>query len=308
MEPNSPQNTGPAAILVNIAAGEIASSLPRIRERLSSAGILGEWIEAEGPSSELSHAATDAYKRGIRNFLIVGGDGTVHHFVNALRDKDYVFAVLPAGGGNDFAAALNVGATLDQAISRLRFLRPRRLDVMRVRTSEGNDCLAIASCGLGIDARAAHLAAARYRRWKGRSRYLASALHAAVRFQGVEVEVEIEVPQRETIRARTLTTSVLNTPTFGAGIRLAPSAKLNDGYLDLALVRYRSLPRLLALIPNLLISGNLPESWVTRFRVKKLRIRTDDPEVVQGDGEVLGTTPVEIEILENYLCVNAGEI
>jgi len=90
--------------------------------------------------------------------------------------------------------------------------------------------------------------------------------------------------------------SFLNTPTFGAGIRLSPDAKIDDGLLDYAFLPELRLGQILRALPQLLFSGALNLPNIKRKQVRKVRIETEAPAYFQGDGELMGLTPVEIEV------------
>jgi diacylglycerol kinase (ATP) len=111
--------------------------------------------------------------------------------------------------------------------------------------------------------------------------------------------VRAEFPQGELppIEAKALLAAVLNTPSYGAGIRLAPEALLDDGWLDAVIVGNLSVLQVLALLPRLLKSGELRTPHVKRLRVRAVKFTTDRPCLFHGDGEILGPTPVEIEIV-----------
>jgi diacylglycerol kinase (ATP) len=97
--------------------------------------------------------------------------------------------------------------------------------------------------------------------------------------------------------AKALLAAVLNTPTYGAGIRLAPDALLDDGWLDAIVVEDLNTLQVLALLPRLLKSGELRTPRVKRFRVKSVKLTADRPCLFHGDGEILGPAPVQIDVV-----------
>jgi diacylglycerol kinase family enzyme len=97
--------------------------------------------------------------------------------------------------------------------------------------------------------------------------------------------------------------AVLNTPSYGAGIHLAPEAKTSDGALDLVILEDRSIFKTLCLLPWLWAKGHLHTDHVQRFRVTCARIETARPCYFHGDGEILGRTPVEISVVPQRCCV-----
>lgn len=105
------------------------------------------------------------------------------------------------------------------------------------------------------------------------------------------------------MEVNSLLAAVLNTPTYGSGIRLAPDARLDDGWLDAVIVEDLSVFEVLKLLPRLLKSGELRTPHVQRVRVDAVKFTTDRPSMFHGDGEILGPTPVEIEVVRQAVRV-----
>jgi diacylglycerol kinase (ATP) len=88
-------------------------------------------------------------------------------------------------------------------------------------------------------------------------------------------------------------------------LRVAPAAKINDGWLNLSFVRKLTAMEVLGLLPRLLNDGTLPESYLQQRRARRVVLRADRPCFFQGDGEIFGPAPVEIEVLPGALKVLA---
>jgi diacylglycerol kinase (ATP) len=102
-----------------------------------------------------------------------------------------------------------------------------------------------------------------------------------------------------------LLAGVLNTPSYGAGLRLAPDARIDDGLLDVVLLEDLSALSVLRLLPRLMGSGKLRTARVKRWKVKRVRMCADRPSLFHGDGEILGPAPVEIEVVPGAVQVLA---
>ena len=100
-----------------------------------------------------------------------------------------------------------------------------------------------------------------------------------------------------------LLAAALNTPTIGGGLRLAPEARLDDGMLDLVMIEMLPKSEVLALIPRLFLTSQLKSKRAERMRANKIRFSVGSETSFQGDGELLGKTPVEIETLHQALRV-----
>jgi diacylglycerol kinase (ATP) len=296
----------PAVVFVNPAAGSgrAESCLPRVRKAFEAACVPAEFISI-GSAEELESSTVAAIKSGKRLLFGLGGDGTFHRLVNAAYGFDVVLGVLPAGGGNDFAAALQLPEDPVAAAEVVLRGQPKRVDLARARIGDGRVRVYLGGGGLGIDAEAARYASGAFRRLPGRSRYVASALRAFCTHRAIGVRAEFPFSDLEPIQSKCLLAAVLNTPTYGAGIRLAPEARLDDGWLDAVIVEDLSAFRVLGLLPQLLKSGELRTPHVKRLRVQAVKFTTDRPCTFHGDGEILGPTPVEIEIVPQAVRVLA---
>ena len=298
----------PAVVFVNPSAGggRSLSCIPRIRKVFEAACVPAEFLFAEGPG-DLETKALAAIKSGKRLLFALGGDGTFHELVNAAYGPDVVLGVLPAGGGNDFAAALQIPKDTVAAAEAVIRGKPKWVDLARVRTADGRVRLYSGGGGLGIDAAAAELANGAFRRLPGRSRYLASALWAFCGHRAISVRVEFPGSDLPSIEVDALVAAALNTPSYGAGIRLAPDARLDDGWLEAVIVEDLSAFQVLILLPHLARSGELRTTRIKRFRVRAVKYSTDRSCFFHGDGEILGPTPVEIEIVPQAVRVLTPE-
>jgi len=79
-------------------------------------------------------------------------------------------------------------------------------------------------------------------------------------------------------------------------VRLAPDAAIDDGSLQVVLIEVLSKLRVLTLLPRLMRSGELRTPRVKRWRAQRVKLTTNRPCFFHGDGEILGLTPVEIEV------------
>jgi len=231
---------------------------------------------------------------------VLGGDGTFQVLLNALAGvSGVVLGVIPAGGGNDLAAAIGLPQDPLLAADLLLDGQAAFLDAALARTADGKERLYAGGGGVGLDAEAARYAGGVYRNLRGRSRYLLSAVRALMGFHSIRLRALIGSGQQVEINANALLLGVLNTPSYGAGLRLAPDAQTNDGKLDLVLLEELSFLEVLALLPSLARRGELRTAHIQRFRVDRVLIETHRPCSFHGDGEILGSTPVEVAVVPN---------
>ena len=293
-------------VFVNRAAGRhrAASYLPRLQTLFESRGFVVQFVETSG-ADELESAARSAIDENHRVLLAFGGDGTFQALVNGVYGSDAMIGILPAGGGNDFAAALGLPSDPVSAAQIILKSKPHSVDMVRVRTADGRTRLYVGGGGIGLDAEAALLANGPYRRLPGRLRYVASALRALSEHLPLQVRLEFPGENLQPVETVSLLVGVLNTPAYGAGLRLAPEARIDDGLLQVVLLEDLSAFSVLRLLPRLMGSGELRTSRVKRWGVRSVRISADRPCLFHGDGEILGPAPVEIEVVPNAIQVLA---
>jgi diacylglycerol kinase (ATP) len=296
----------PSVVFVNSTAGRGRASvyLPRIQRLFEASQVQAQFV-ATTSAPELESSAQKAIMQGRRMLFAMGGDGTFQALVNAAFGADVLLGVLPSGGGNDFASALGLPDDPLEAAEAILRGKPRFVDLVKVRTSEGRTRFYVGGGGIGLDAAAAVFASGAHRRFPGRLRYIASALRALVGF--VPLEVHIEFPGSNLIPQDTkaLVAAVLSTPTYGAGLRLAPGAAVDDGLLHVVLIEDIGTLGVLRLLPRLMGSGQLRTSRVQRWQTRRVRLTTSKPCLFHGDGEIIGTTPVEIEVVPSAIKVLA---
>jgi len=295
-------------VLVNPTAGRgrISQSLPSVLSLIEERAIQVECIAPDNVV-ELARIARDQVSSHDA-ILVAGGDGTFQQVVRATLGSSVPLGIVPLGGGNDVAAALGIPRDPIAAAATFLAAAPRPVDILRARFSDGRDAIYVGGGGIGLDAAAARLASGRFSRLPGALRYFASALWALQGFVAPLTNVELDgkpiLPSSEPL----LLAAVTNTATYGAGLRIAPGAQIDDGLLDVTLVGKLGLLRVLEAFPILLRTGDLHWPEVTRVRGRNVVLRTQGPTPFHGDGEILGETPVEIEVLPGAISVIAPRL
>lgn len=286
-----------AAVFANPVSGggKAIRLLPAIEAVLHSHGLSAD-VFLSSSAADLESQVQREVASGADLLISAGGDGTLHSLVNAVPGSRVTFAVVPAGGGNDFARALGLPLKPILALEMALAGEIKAVDLVRVRNASGHERFYLGGGGVGLDSDTAQLASQKMRKWPGRLRYIAAAIRSFAAYAPRRVRIligsAVEIPWQKAIIA-----SVLNTPTFGAGIRLVPEARIDDGLLDVAVREDLHLHELLRVLPRLVWTGSLSLPDIRVLRARELRIETDPPVLFQGDGELLGYTPVDIAVL-----------
>jgi len=239
--------------------------------------------------------------------IVLGGDGTIHHYLRDLSQLKIPVLVVPRGSGNDFARALGLESDGDAVAAWNRFLdtgHSREIDLGVITPLGEMTASARLFCnvaGAGLDSEANRRANAMPRWLRGRGGYILGALGAIRAFSAKRFLIETQQHQR--IDEPGLMVAFANGPTYGGGLRIAPAADFADGQLDVCFVRQVGKARLLRLLRHV-FSGrhvNLPE--VEYFKASSLRLETDIPLDVYADGEFVCRTPVEVSVAPKALRV-----
>ncbi|MGD8195677.1 diacylglycerol/lipid kinase family protein [Herbiconiux sp. P18] len=246
--------------------------------------------------------------------VVVGGDGMVNLGVNLVAGTGVPLGIVPAGTGNDFASGLGLPA--DDTVAATAVLvdalqrEPRVIDAARVTGVEPDPALHADSQGdepfrwfagvlsAGFDA-AVNERANRMRRPRGASRYVIALIAELLALKVRRYELEID---GEHLEMASPLLSVANNTTIGGGMRIAPDALLDDGLLDVFIVKPVSRIRFIRLFPRV-FSGTHSDLPVVEFR-RARRVRVHSEGVVGfADGERFGPLPLTVELVPGALTV-----
>lgn len=266
----------------------------RLVERLRAKGAV---VEAHAPGSvEAMKAAAASATRKTHDVVIAcGGDGTLSTIVNGLVDvpkKDRpALAILPAGRGNDFAAAVGM-KTVEDTLDALAKDERHHIDLGRT-----DDGVFLGVAGAGFDAQTARRAQGT--RWlSGSVLYSYAVVRTLFEFRHVEARVRYDGGSYE---GPITFAAVGNNHRYGGGMHITPHAELDDGLLDLCLVKDVSRARLLYMFPTVFSGGHLSDARVSYHQTRFVEIETDEPAELFADGEFLSQTPVRVEVMEREL-------
>ncbi len=274
-------------------------------EKLRTAGLELELAESRGPGHG-SDLAREAYARGQRNFLAVGGDGTAYEIVNGLfpeatRGERPTLGFLPLGTGNSFLRDFS-GRGLEHATEALLAGRRRACDVFRLGHRDGV-LYYINLLSIGF---AANVAAVTNRRFKGLGEfgYLLGVLTCLVRLDRRAFPVRLD-GESEFDRRRCLFLSFNNSKFTGGKMMIAPQADTGDGLVEF--VRWGPIGRigLVRELRTLYDGTHLAHPLASRRAARRIEFELDAPVDVMVDGEVLTLQCRTLEVLPAALDVLA---
>jgi diacylglycerol kinase (ATP) len=162
--------------------------------------------------------------------------------------------------------------------------------------------------GVGLDSEVARRANNLPRWLRGHGGYVLSFAPALIQFAPVVMKIAVpggEQPDAWVTRSAkpTVVTAFANAPTYGGGMKIAPNAQLDDGQLDICVVSDMDKFKLFCLFPTIYFGRHLSMPEVQYFQTNRLRLETERPLDVYGDGEYVCQTPIEVSTARSALRV-----
>ncbi len=269
------------------AAGEVAL------RRLRDAGFAVSDLRATDAAHGLQ-LAREAVADGVWALVVVGGDGMVHLGAQAVAETGVHLGIVPAGTGNDVARYLDLPRR-DPATATDRVIAstPRRLDVARCGATYFVTVLAA-----GFDAVVNERANAMT--WpRGQMRYNLATLAELRTFEPIGYTLELDGRSH---RLDAMLVAVGNGPSFGGGLRITEGAVLDDGLLDVVVIRPMSKPGLVRAYPKLFRGTHVHLPQYEHHRVREVTVAA--PGIVAyADGERIGPLPLTVSCVPGGLSV-----
>jgi diacylglycerol kinase (ATP) len=289
--------SGGIRFLVNPSAGRGTgrANLDRIRVLASK---LGAGLCVSRKVGDLAEQARRAAEDGVERLLVAGGDGTMHYAVQGLAGTSCALGVIPLGSGNDLAGTLGVPPDVDAAVERAVSGEIRRIDLVRV-----GDVFSVSYAGVGFDSEVTRYAN-EMKILRGPLIYFYAVIHTLVTFVPPRMRIVHDTGKFE---GRVMFTVVNNLPRFGGGMRIAPEARIDDGLLDLVIVKEVPKPVLLSIFPKVYNGRHVGHPAVQIVRTRRAEITIDRTMTMYGGGEPLRVVeagePVAVEVVPGGLAV-----
>jgi YegS/Rv2252/BmrU family lipid kinase len=289
--------------IVNPAAGggRCRKMVGPVLERLKAGGLQLEVVETNAPGQAIQ-IAREAYGRGYRKFIAVGGDGTSYEIVNGLfpgaQDRP-TLAFLPLGTGNSFLREFS-DRGVEHGIEALLAGRLQPCDLIRLTHKDGV-LHYINLLSVGFTADVATLRARRFAGW-GEFGYQSSIFITLARFKRRPFPLRVDGEQHVD-RRRCLFLTFNNSKFTGGTMMIAPKAEVNDGLIEY--VRWGPIGRvgLIRNLPTLYDGTHIGHPLAERRAAKRIDFHLDGPVDVMVDGEVLTLHCQTLDVLPSALNV-----
>lgn len=302
--------------IVNPVAGKGRglADWPVISRLLRGSGIMPDYVFTERKYHAIE-LAVEAVNAGYRKILVVGGDGTIHEVVNGLfiqkaaPTQDVLLSVVAVGTGNDWIRMFGIPRRYSEAIRAIvaghSFLQDvGRLTYMKSHVRQVRYMANVA--GIGFDG----FVNKQYNRLKDEGRqskwlYIWSLVKSVVRYSstGVKMWVDGRLMVNELVYSGTIGIGKYN----GGGMIQMPDAVADDGLFDVTVIRNMGRFGVVRRLRSLYNGKIYRLRSVSLLRGRTIRVESTPEIRVEVDGEALGFSPFEFEMIDRAVRVVVSE-
>lgn len=234
-------------------------------------------------------------EEGNLRFYACGGDGTLNEVINGLIGfKNASVSVIPYGTGNDFINNFNSNFKFYDIEKQIEF-NQEEIDLLKV-----NDKYSVNLCNIGFDAKVAEnmIKFKRFPLVSGQGAYTLSVFYSLL--HNMYNNLEILIDNNELIKGDFLLCVIANGMTYGGGYMGAPLAKINDGLIDVCMIKKFSKLKLIKLINIYKKGEHLENEAIKEYciyrKCRSINIKSKEDFTVCIDGEILIDKNIDITI------------
>ncbi|HPF21799.1 MAG TPA: diacylglycerol kinase family lipid kinase [Syntrophomonas sp.] len=260
------------------------------------------------PTERAMHAceiAGDALRKGYDHIIAVGGDGTINEVVNGfflnhedIRERAFL-SVLPMGTGSDFARVLPVSASADYVEKLLTDCQEMACDIIKTEYLGWNGSpqtryfINVADVGVGCETCI---------RLNKKSKVMGGFLSFLLTFLGVlfsfkSPEFTVEVDGELFYSGKSSLLAINNGKYFGGGVMIAPQASLDDGLMDIMLLKDANTFDFLTALPSAYKGKHLDHPKIKLTQGRQVKLSSAVHIGLEMDGETPGTGDAMIRIV-----------
>lgn len=253
------------------------------------------------PNDAGTGLARQAAEEGVDVVIAAGGDGTIHAVATGLIGTESTLGIIAMGTMNNLAHSLSLPETIEEACTVIAKGQTRRVDIGKIN---GQVFLEVA--GVGLEATLFPLAE------EIKSPGLRNTLHGTIQgfitlftYKPSKIHLKFDTGSNRTYDAIQVT--ICNAPYYGAHMKVAPDATMDDGLLDVVI--YKNFSKWEYIRHAISISQGRREFQpkIAYRRAKTLKITSTDPLDIQADGLPHGQTPADVEIVPGTLSIRVPE-
>lgn len=291
-----PENLNVYVVLNPVAGHSAADDIKRLlQETYTKDGSLCEIYETTG-EEDVAELTRSACKNGSKLVIAAGGDGTVAGVINGLLQTKVPLGIIPVGTGNGLARALNIPLDITKAVELITSEnRKICLDALKV-----GDKFYTLNVSAGISAKAMEETPVESKRRFGVLAYAWNIFKQLFGFQPRRFWLTVD-GHRVLVRAKEILVS--NGALLEPPLPLGPPELFNDGIMDIYILSAQTFQDYIKVAWNWLVHKGKKKSDLRHITGKqKVKIEAYRGNLpTQADGETLGVTPVEVEMVHDAL-------
>ena len=228
----------------------------------------------------------------IKYLIAIDGDGTVNYAIQALAGKDAILIPVPAGTGSDLTRTIGrvTAKEIPEIISGGRF---RKVDLGLVNINGNSQYfMNIMETGLGGNV----MVRVNSTEHRTGATFLKAILYCILKMKRIEAEIKIGY---EIIHGQIIDIIIPNGQYFGKGIHASPDSKIDDGFLDLHLIKYMPRVRILFKLLSLRSGTYISDRYVINKKIKSTGVNCKS--MVEIDGETVIANSFSVEVLPGII-------
>ncbi len=238
--------------------------------------------------------AQEAVNKEFDIVVAVGGDGTVNEVTNALIGTDVKFAIVPSGSGNGLARYLKIPINVKKAVEIINRGKFTQIDTMKV-----NDNYCVNMAGVGFDAHISNLFASYGKR--GLQSYVKLIIKEFFKYKEHRYKILIDNRVGE---EEAFVISFANSTQFGNNAHIAPMAKIDDGLIDVCILKKFPAWKAPFLAARLFLKTIHKSKYYKLLKTNKLKIINSETLHAHMDGDPFTfDSNIKIEVLPKSLSV-----
>ena len=284
-------------LIYNPAAGngKADHSLEKVKDELKRKKISADIYKTDYSGHAVEIIGTKDLSK-YDGVIAAGGDGTIFEVINGYYsnggNEKPPIGIIPVGTGNAFVRdiGLNTG-DWKTAIKIISNNNIKDVDVGKFDVN-GSNYYFLNIIGVGFVADVNNIA--QKLKVLGNLSYSIGVMYKMIFLKSYNVLLDLDGKK---IERENIFIEVSNTR-YTSNFLMAPTAEIDDGLLDVTLLNKISRKRMLQCFPKIFTGEHVNMDEVETFKVKKLSINTGIPKELTPDGEMFGTTPLNVECLE----------
>jgi diacylglycerol kinase (ATP) len=299
MEKGSDRDQKNVLLIYNPVAGQddAGASRRKIEERFKTKGWDLDIYETTGEEI-LADIVRERAEKDVDLVIVAGGDGTVSGVASGLINTKIPLGIIAGGSGNVVAQELNIPIDVEDALDLITSdYGVRDIDAL----CKGNQYYFL-TVSVGMSTRVMQDTKREQKRRFGFFAYIYNGLS---QLSGIKLRhFRLDVDGRK-LSGWASEIMIVNAGLLGLNaVRQNLGIQPDDGKMEICIVRSRTLVDLLSVIWNVLVVGERNHPELKCLDVKeRVRIETSEPTIVEGDGEIIGKTPIQLELVHHALRV-----